>query len=953
MVANRLVRATLAAFAAVGLLVLGVALVWGPALLPPNQARALVEAGAARLGLTLRIAGPVRLTLLPRPALTAEAVAVTGPGGFSGHAGRLTADLAFGPLLSGTFAPRDVTLRDAELDVSLAVALMSAPDSPATLRLADARVTFGRLGFEHVDAAVALYGGKLRFDGAASWHGQRWRLAATRDTPAADGAAAVQANLSGEGAQAGVAVTTALRVAPDGAVTGHAGARGPDLSAILPGPPVAFSAEGRITGDATLLIADMLNVTLAGQSLQGSLDVRLRPAPRVDLALTAGRFDVRPWVDAVARTATGVPVAVDLAAEEVPLPGGAARRVRLVAELGVDGPTWREVAATLPGDARLRYVRRDAAGAGLVDGHATLALPDPPATLAWARQTGWLPTDLAASTVPLHAPLDIAANATVTADQVRLDTITGSFGPARVTGRLASTRADGAWPIEASLSLEPVDVPARWPTALALCSSRSVSVDANLGSGTFAAMPLHDGHARLRCGPAGGTLVADAALNGGIDARFTAGVAADGAARALDLSLITPRTAMAEAILPEWVPGTLRSLGVDGQPGWLRMRAEAIDARWTIAGRFGPLAVAATVRGTGARWSGDVRLEAATLGGLRLPPRLASWLGAGPLTLAGDVDATPTGVRVTAGTFAAGTITGRVDGAAADGRVDGTLALDTAPFPTGLLGLAVPANWTGTIQLRADHLGPLSAFTASAHLDQRTLAARDIGARLGDGTLSGEVSATRSQPPEIFATLTGHDLPVDGVALPGVTFDGTVDGTARLTTVGTSVEQLRSALSGTVDGTVANGTLRGADLAALGQAIGRGDRPTTLPAGVTAPLSGPLTLRAAGGLLAIDASHLDAPAGRIVPSGVLDLTAATLDLRLDLTPRLGGARPDPTLTWRIAGPIEHPNATLDPAGLDLWRATSPEPAASPQPISATPPGDPAPRGPAPPGGRRR
>ena len=956
---NHLVPWTLAALASLAAVLVGVGLVWGPALLPTDQARALVEAGGARLGLTLRIAGPVRLKLLPRPALVAETVTATGPGGFAGEAGRVTADLAFGPLLHGEFAPRDVTLRDAVLNVPTEVALASAPDSPATLQLVDARGLFGRVELEHVDAAVALYGGKLVVDGSATWRGQRWRLDATRDRAAPDGASAVQAAVAGEGAQAGVAITAALRVAPDGAVTGHANARGPDLSAILPGPAVAFAAEGRIVGDATLLIADMLNVTLAGQTLQGSVTVRLRPATRVDVALTAGRLDARPWLDSASRPSTAIPVGLDLAAEEVPVPGGAARRMRLLAEFDGHGATWREVAATLPGEARLRYVRREAAGGGVVDGRATLALPDPSATLAWARRAELLPTDLAALPDPPEAPIDLAADARASADGVHFEAISGSFGPARITGRLVATRADGPWPIEASLGIEPVQLASRWPDAMALCSSRPVSIDGSFGRGTFGAMPLHDGHARLRCGPAGGTLIADATLNGGVDARFAAGVAPDGAARALDVSLIAPQTAMTEALLPKWAPSTLRSLGIENRPGWLRMRAEAIDAPWTIAARSGPLGVAATVRGTADTWSGNVRVDADALGDLRLPAGLAAWTGAGRLSLAGDISVTPTGVRVAAGSFLVGTVAGRVEGAAdgtADGgRLDGSVALDTAPMPAGLSGLSELGGWTGVVQLRADHLGSLSAFSASVHLDPQVVALRELSARIGEGTLRGEVVATRSEPPDVRATLDGHDLPLDGVAVPGLTLSGTLDGVARLATTGTTGDQLKAGLSGTLDATVANAVLRGADLAALAQAIVRGDRPTVMPTGVTAPLSGPLTLRAAGGLLAIGASTLDGPAGRIVPSGVLDLAAGTLDLRLNLTPKLRGPRADPTLTWRIAGPLASPAATLDPAGLDLWRAAGSEPvsAAVGEPISATPPGDPAPRGPAPQGGRRR
>ena len=65
--------------------------------------------------------------------------------------------------------------------------------------------------------------------------------------PGGDGAVGINVTLDGQGDVLGVGATLAGQMQADGTMQGRIAGRGPDLSQLLPAPPVTFQAEGRLS----------------------------------------------------------------------------------------------------------------------------------------------------------------------------------------------------------------------------------------------------------------------------------------------------------------------------------------------------------------------------------------------------------------------------------------------------------------------------------------------------------------------------------------------------------------------------------------------------------------------------------------------------------------------------------------------------------------------------------
>src|SRR5690242_9866376 len=112
-----------AAFAFAILLTLAVAaLLFAPQLLDVNRLKApIIDEIAAQTGYRFELAGPIRLSLLPSPAITARGVRLANPPGAAiGDMVRLRAvdvKLAFWPLLTGNVTVRRLVLVEPEIDL--------------------------------------------------------------------------------------------------------------------------------------------------------------------------------------------------------------------------------------------------------------------------------------------------------------------------------------------------------------------------------------------------------------------------------------------------------------------------------------------------------------------------------------------------------------------------------------------------------------------------------------------------------------------------------------------------------------------------------------------------------------------------------------------------------------------------------------------------------------------
>ena len=315
--------------------------------------RATIEVLAtATLGQPVTISGPISLTLLPQPVLTAAQVDVggSGPADLSIHVEALRLRIALWPLIGGHVDARELVLRGPDLRIPWPAepgVLRSRP--PAWLaafaaRIENGRLTVGRLAFTGIDATLGHAGHRRAVrvrHGAVQRPGLAFHRAAHRG--GSDGVAGLNVTLDGQGKANGLGASFTGQLAPDGTLAGTIASRGPNLAVLLPAPPVPFRADGRLTVGSGLAAVDDLALEIGGSPASGAVALRVAPNQRLDIALAASRLDLDAWLPVLLRAGTtiagiDVPIGIDFSAEAAPLGGGTLEHVRAAFDLTAGRP---------------------------------------------------------------------------------------------------------------------------------------------------------------------------------------------------------------------------------------------------------------------------------------------------------------------------------------------------------------------------------------------------------------------------------------------------------------------------------------------------------------------------------------------------------------------------------------------------------------------------------------
>ncbi len=655
--------ARLLAAALASLLVLAAA---AAAIVPPmldwNRYRgAIASLAASAIGHPVRIDGPVSLSLLPEPVLTASRIGVADEAGhFALTARALRLRVALGPLLGGRIDARDLTLTGAAL--WLAWPLGFRPDVarlPAWLtglaaRVEDGRLLIGGFSLTGIDATLARdpLTGTLAAAGIATLYGRSWRFTAHLSPPGGDGSAALALTLDGEGALAGTGGRFSGQMAADGSFAGRVSGRGGDLSLLLPAPVMAWQAEGRLSLAAGLLVADDLSLALGGAPARGAVAFRVSPAPRLDLALAATRLDLDRWLPVLLRGGEVVPTGIDLSAEAATLAGGTLRHLRAAFDVTPAALGVREATATLPGDASFRLDGRLLRAAGVspeFDGDVRLAAPDLPTTLRWLAGLGRIP--LGAFPAQAMRSADLAGRLALRAGRATLAGISGTLDGGALSGKL-DLRGGDRPAISAGISLDRLDLDP-W--------LRGVDPAATTWAGGLGDFDLDLRlHARRAVwhGAAVAPFTLDAAFSpgkltlqraeGSLDgvhaqAEFAL---ADGRLDGARLDLATDDLAAASRLIPA---GWQVPAGLMHGPARLAVtasgRPEALNLQLGLDLGDAHLEAAPTLDLASLAWSGPLALRhpgAPRLLRMLGLPHAANWIGDGSLALRTDLAGTPT-----------------------------------------------------------------------------------------------------------------------------------------------------------------------------------------------------------------------------------------------------------------------------------------------------------------------
>lgn len=960
--------ALIAILALCGIALAGVILT--PSLLVVDQYRNKVARFAAsRLGRPIHIDGPISLSLLPEPVLSAARVTVGDSGdGVTITAAQLDLRVAIWPLIRGRIDAREVVLRGTDLRVawppSRSVAAMRAGMWYGSVgaRIEGGTLSIGGLRLTDVAATVSASGrnGIYAATGTARLGGIGWHFDTRLDAfggagTVGSGPATLTASLEGQGLALGVAARLVGEVGSDGGLDGRIEAHGPDLSRLLVAPAIPFTLQGRIGATSDRVTANELGVTLDGLPVRTALTLRLTPAPRLDLTLSANELDLDPWLAPLsgrvgAKSPIGLPVGLDIWAETARLGGRKARVVHGAFDVSSAGVEVREARAVLPGDAIFGlkgWLDRAEPAHPRFDGDATLTAPALPVTLDWLERAA----HGRATALPDRAlrTADLTAHVSGEPGVLALTALQGHVDGSVLSGSL-SLRTAGRAVVGAGLMVDRLDLDPWLPNHLSGLLSqwtpfadfdadvRLEAKQANLAGMTATPLLLdvaaEGGQLTLR------QLVAEA---DGLHVAASGSVTGSGLITDARLALQTADAAGLAERLTRWLGPAWRGAALRGLlqgPASLQVQAAGVptsvrfNASADIAGlhaEFRP-----TVDLPARRWRGALTLHhpgAPRLASRLGAPWLAAWLGDGSLGLVSQLSGMRGRLWADQFDLAAGSL--RADGSLTltlgqgPPRLTGVVTAETLPLPLLSLRSSEPlpldllAGWDAAVRLRADQVtrgvAPVIEQAATTvSLSAGLLKLEALTGTVAGGSLTSRASfASAARPPEaiVEAALSGATVAGALTGLPVDVDGGTLDAAVSLRGFGYAPSVFLATMAGEARVALHDGTLSGLALDRL-RTVGPPEPTVDVLSGGSTPFSTfDLAARIRSGVAILERSVMNSPSGEMRLGGRIDLPVSTGDLRFDIRPAMLSP---PNIVLHLAGPLDAMRRVPEFAVMEPW-----------------------------------
>lgn len=894
----------------------------------------------AATGRPVAVNGPIRLSLLPSPQLSAADLVLGNPEGAPGELariGHLRLDLRLLPLLAGK-----ARIHAIELDRPV-VTLTRLPDGHPNWRFTkaepeattsegqprraartepppvpeaddklpferllvhDGRVSYGEtLSVTELEAEVLLGGasGPFQAKGKASLGGVAVALegVAERITPGRASPAALSLRLPGDDAKAEFSGLV-TQLSGGQSLRGHLSAKAADLARTLarlnlarPVPPGALSVEGELLLSPEEASISNLDLAVGDQRLTGAVSAALAQVPQLDVRLAAGALDLDKWTAAPVQAqpaAAPVPAQPQLAtapagtptAAPVATPGGFSlpKGVFVTANLGVEALSWHG------------QVIRQAKFDGTLDQGELM---------------------IAAASALLPGASEFTADGTLSAEQGR----PAFDGKARLAS--ADAHALLAWagvdaasmPADRLHSLElQAPVKLAWPN-IRLDNFR-LAVDGNRAQGNAVIAAGRPLGLALAATTDGATIE----LRGRIDGKRID----DGGFRLASPQGVKPLTAWGVKLPPALeklgalaaegsVAGTAEDLAVEfkGQSG-----TTSIVAKGKLAPKLVDLP-SLTLRLGPNTLSGAVRAD---LAGAK--PMVTADLAADSLALDSLLGTQRTGLLLPGGGMllppTAAPPQAPIVPAALVGAGDSPFSRE----PIDLSGLnAVDAKVTLRANTVTTKGWTLTNTVAQGTLQNGTASMERLTGKLlgGDLSLSGKLSANGAGA--LTYAIQGADLGAAKLAAGGMSVtSGKLDSDARLSFQGRSTHDMAAHLNGDGKLLVRNGVLDGFDLPAVNRQLGDLRNIGSLLGVVQAGLAGGRTpfsqlagtFRADNGIVTSRDLKLDAEGGGATADATVDLPG--WNTRTTIAFHLANA-PQAPLTARLEGPLENPRKIVD------------------------------------------
>jgi large subunit ribosomal protein L24 len=476
------VQTTLLGLAVALILALLAALV-GPYFVNWDDHRAFFEAEASRLvGLDVRVAGPIKVSVLPSPSMTLGDIEI-GPAGQTSRlrARSLSIELALGPLMRGEIRAVETRLVGPQFNVGLnslgqvdwpsmtpqtetvAIERLSIEDGRAVLTDAasNSRVVLDKLWFRgQVRSLAGPFRGEGAFVSSSEIFG--YRISAGRL-----GDEGIRVKLNVDIAERPLVIEAEGLLAPDRAAPRFEGSLSmsrPAGSVKASGRTVAhepWKLSGKVKADAQSALLEQVEFQYGPEEraakLDGAAEIKFGERPRLQGALSARQIDLDRLIatpsaprrlpaaatQAFAELFSGmmrpsIPVSLTVSIDAVTL-GGAVLQ-GFASDLRSDGAAWRldKLDFRAPGFTKVSISGRldlTAKGIGFA-GATSVDANDPKALIAWLAGHPVAPGQASIR------PWQVRGDVTLAADRIAIEQLRTEFDRRIIEGRLAYV-----WPV--------------------------------------------------------------------------------------------------------------------------------------------------------------------------------------------------------------------------------------------------------------------------------------------------------------------------------------------------------------------------------------------------------------------------------------------------------------------------------------------------------------------------
>jgi uncharacterized protein involved in outer membrane biogenesis len=901
-----------------------------PGFVSSGYHRATIEALASSLtGRTVHIKGKLSLALLPHPQFIAGDITITSPNNETITASSLTLDIAPIPLVRGQISARAITLQSPHIALPWPLPNGAAAIAPPPwltalhAQINNGQISLGAANFTHVSADIFTGGqGTFSISGTGKFAGAPVALSLSFGALSAVGSTPLTLDIQTNNAANLQAHVTGTFDASS-TLSGNASFSAAALGGLNPTPPQPLSGTAAITADPRQILLSNLQIRQNHATLSGTATISL-PQPVLSLLLTGKNLTLPPAIPQLPAGFPVLPIRLTLFATGTIIaahPAFSIANLQTSMDFSDAGTRISSLTASRPDAALSLSGRLDPAGN--IQAQAQFE------STALNSLIGGSSPALPANWSQASLKFKLAG----TADHLNFDQISGSIGPANVTGTAvlaARSRLGGQLHFD-QLDLTPF-IPSRFnPPSAATRNGYTGDFEITADRASIGQIPL----TRLLADASFGSRLIvrrfSACAYGGIAAgSFTLAAtppAGGGPAQTAQITsaraiLDLPSAAPIAALLPlAWRP-----------PAALTKAPLALS--FLAAGPADALATSASLT------LGDISITASPVVDLinksangaftlRHPNAIAAfktfglnaglpWPGAGSIALRADLLLSATQMGFSSFVLSMGDLTANgtlIYGTnhSLNGQIDAdTLALP--PIPDNLTPLwTYLANIQGKIGITANRmlvagnpvLGPAAA---NITLNPEKFDLDVSRAQLANGNLTGALTATLTapappastkpapaSPPAISAKfiLTGANAAALNLnfAFPLTLSSGTLNAAIDLTASGYAPPVWLATLTGNASLAASGGSLTGFNLPGLIKAVqaskGRASQLLTASLTGATPFDHVnLTSSLNSGIATLTGANLQSQSGSATASGNIDLPDRGVTLTLTLQPAL-------------------------------------------------------------------